>query len=409
MRSEAAGAVLVPEGTRCPVCGNAALHGVLDLGEVPVFCNVQADSREAARAAPTAPFRLAGCARCGHSFNAAFRPDRVEYAPAYDSSQHHSETFRAYADALATRLVETHGVRDGAVVDVGCGKGDLLKRICRAGGNRGFGFDASYEGDPRPADAAGVEFHTEFFDAALAGEIAPQLICCRHVLEHVADPLAFLRELGRALAAAPGSVLYLEVPNGALQLERRLLWDYIYEHFSYFSAASLRLALEAAGLEVLRLETGFGEQFLCADVRLREPPPGPVEADPASPFEALMAATAADFTERLDAWRRWRDALPEDPDATVLWGAGSKGVTFVNLLELVVPGPVSRIVDQNPNKHGRFVARTGQEIVAPEALRAVPPSQVVVMNAIYAGEISGWLAEREIRAELLDAMGAPPS
>ena len=58
---------------------------------------------------------------------------------------------------LRLSYVERSGPLAGrAVVDVGCGKGDLLKLICRLGENRGHGFDVSYDGDPNPADAPGV-------------------------------------------------------------------------------------------------------------------------------------------------------------------------------------------------------------------------------------------------------------
>lgn len=394
----------------CPVCASAALVAIADLGEVPLFCNVQWNSRENARNAACEPMRLAGCPNCGHHFNAAFDPDRVEYAPAYDTSQHHSTTFRAYAEELARRLVDTYGLRGKAVVDIGCGKGDLLKLVCRLGGNRGFGFDVSYDGDPSPADAPGVVFRSAFFDASLSTDIAPDLVCCRHVLEHVSDPVAFLRSLADSLGGDRGRVLYIEVPNGELQLSSGLPWDYIYEHYSYFSLSSLRHALESAGLEVMRLSLEFGNQFLCADVRIGGNGVAPVSATLSdhSMRLTLMHGAGRRFTDFLQAWRTWAGALPQAADSTVLWGAGSKGVTFVNLLGLVAPEPIDRIIDQNPNKHGRYVARTGQVIAAPELLLQRPARTVLVMNEIYRPEIARWLLDHGAAVNLVGAMTYPP-
>ena len=395
-------------GSCCPVCGSTDLHDLLELGTIPIFCNVQSATPEQARLAKTAPFRLLGCLACGHSFNGAFDPGLVQYAPSYDTSQHFSATFRDYAEALGTRLVDTYSLHEAAVVDVGCGKGDLLKLICRKGHNRGFGFDQSYDGEAQPADAPGVTFRTEFFDAGLAEEISPALICCRHVLEHVAEPVAFLEELAKAVAARPGATLYIEVPNGELQIRGRLIWDYIYEHYSYFSLASLRHALDAAGFEILRLETGFGDQFLCADVCLqtgRIQAPGPAQ-DPG--LQQAMLVAADSFAELLGSWREWANRLSDDEGATVLWGAGSKGVTFLNLLGLSSPRPIHWIVDQNPNKQGRFVAGTGQEIVAPERLIGARVHSVVIMNDIYRDEISTRLAAQGTNARVISAMAAPP-
>ncbi|MGB5194034.1 MAG: hypothetical protein WBN70_13700, partial [Polyangiales bacterium] len=71
-------------------------------------------------------------------------------------------------------------------------------------------------------------------------------------------------------------------------------------------------------------------------------------------------------------------------DRVVAWGAGSKGNTFLNL----VGKDISAIVDINPKKLGKFVAGTGQPIIAPTELVEVKPSMVVIMNPIYEGEIS---------------------
>jgi SAM-dependent methyltransferase len=391
----------------CPVCRSPDVVDIIDLGEVALFCNVQWPTRDEALRAASAPMRLVGCTACGHHFNDAFEPGRLRYAPSYDTSQHHSTTFRAYAQSLAERLVDTYDLRRKAVVDVGCGKGDLLKLICRLGENRGHGFDVSYDGETDPIDAPGVTFHTTFFDAAQANDIAPALVCCRHVLEHVAHPVSFLRGLGEALSGHADRTLYLEVPNGELQLTTGLLWDYIYEHYSYFSEASLRRALIEAGFEVLRLEPTFGNQFLSAEVRLVQ---GAIQAPPRTDPHAgreHMDHAAARFLRLLDHWRGWASALPQDADATVLWGAGSKGVTFVNLLGLAAPVPIDRMIDQNPNKHGRFVARTGQVIVPPESLISRPAQTVLLMNDIYREEISQWLRQNGIRAQVVSAMMAP--
>jgi len=390
--------------TACPVCGSPDLVDIIDLGDVPLFCNVQWPSRAQALMVASAPMQLVGCPSCGHHFNAAFEPDRLQYAPAYDTSQHFSATFRAYAESLAARLINAYGVNGKAVVDVGCGKGDLLKLICRLGGNRGFGFDVSYEEDANPSDAPGVTFRNTFFDAAQSADIAPALVCCRHVLEHVADPVSFLRGLGQALGGHTDRVLYVEVPNGAMQLSAGLLWDYIYEHYSYFSAESLRHALVAAGFEILRLEPSFGDQFLCADVRLRASDTQDRPGHRADLARKQMRQAAARFTQILEHWRRWAAALPQHEESTVLWGAGSKGVTFVNLLGLTAPVPIERMIDQNPNKHGRFVARTGQIIAPPDSLIGRPVKTVLLMNDIYRNEVSRWLDEHAVQTSVISAM-----
>ena len=385
---------------RCPVCRQQSARPLLDLGEGPVFCNVQWSSREEALRATRGPIKLYSCTACGHTYNAAFDPARVAYAPGYENSQHFSAVFRSYAERLVDRLIDAYGVRGRAVVDIGCGRGDLLALICERGGNRGFGFDPSYAGAPAGDDDRKFTISREYFNVSHAAAIQPGLVCCRHVLEHVEDPVAFLREIRQMLAAAPNSVLYLEVPNGEHLLTAGGLWDYLYEHVSHFSMRSLHAAFEAAGFEVLRLTADFGGQFLCADVR----PSTVAQAGAAAPAPVVdLANASAALQGKLTHWRRWADEARTRAHPVSLWGAGSKGVMFLNLLDLMAPQPVDWIIDQNPGKHGRFVSGTGQRIDAPALLADSGVRQIVLMNEIYQHEVRAQLAQQGLEIELLIA------
>jgi hypothetical protein len=57
-------------------------------------------------------------------------------------------------------------------------------------------------------------------------------------------------------------------------------------------------------------------------------------------------------------------------------------------------------VDISPNKHGKFIAGTGQEIVSPDFLVGYDPDDVLVMNPVYEREISSQLREMGIDARV---------
>jgi hypothetical protein len=217
------------------------------------------------------------------------------------------------------------------------------------------------------------------------------------VLEHVEDPIAFLQTLRTTIEACGDAVLYLEVPSGEELLSSLGLWDYLYEHVSYFSAESLEAVLHAAGFEVLAMRRDFGGQFLCADARVARRSIAGRRL--AGQSEASIRASAQSMLERLDHWKRWAADLPQGAGVS-LWGAGSKGVMFLNLLGLDAPEKIDRVVDQNADKHGRFVSGTGQEIVAPEAMRGSGVEQIVLMNGIYESEVRQRLQNLGIAARL---------
>ena len=58
-------------------------------------------------------------------------------------------------------------------------------------------------------------------------------------------------------------------------------------------------------------------------------------------------------------------------------------------------------MDINPHKHGKFLAGSGLEIVSPDALGALRPEVVLVMNSIYSEEIRRDLAARSLHPELI--------
>ena len=69
----------------------------------------------------------------------------------------------------------------------------------------------------------------------------------------------------------------------------------------------------------------------------------------------------------------------------VVWGAGAKGTTFLNLVD--GSDRVDGVVDLNPRKQGGFVPGTGHRIDAPAALAGTEWERVIAMNSVYADEI----------------------
>ncbi len=364
---------------------------------VPVHCNVLWPTREAALSAPKGDIRLAFWPACGHIFNIAFDPGLVTYTEAYENSLHFSPRFQQFAEGLADRLIARYDLRGRDVIDVGCGKGDWLKLLVTRGGNRGIGFDRSYdptlESETLPA---GLSFVQDFFSEQYA-HLPADLLTCRHVLEHIEQPLAFVAGIRRAVR--PGTLVYFEVPNALYTLRDMGIWDIIYEHCSYFSAASLSYVFLREGFDVLAVDEAYGGQFLGIEARPSSEPRvlSPVPPNDLTEMAEVVVGFGRRYTEKVAFWKARLEDLAARGKKVVAWGAGSKGVTFLNTLQA---GQVDCIVDINPRKHGRFVAGTGQVIVGPEALQARRPDVVLVMNPLYVEEIRQMLAGFGLDPEL---------
>jgi hypothetical protein len=203
-----------------------------------------------------------------------------------------------------------------------------------------------------------------------------------------------------AMAVAGRPILYLEVPSGEQLMRDIAVWDYIYEHYSYFTRGSLAHALAEAGFEVLDLREDFGGQFLCAEARVRLG----ASREPSVAWSGLDVASARSaLGAKLNRWRDWAGALHSGGRTATLWGAGSKGVMFVNLLGLVSPGPLGYAIDQNPSKHGRYLAGGGQVVAGPSRLRDQPVDELVIMNPIYRDEIARQLEQFGVSPDVVTA------
>jgi SAM-dependent methyltransferase len=365
---------------RCPLCGGQ-LSVFVERPGVPVHQNIPLESATAARAAARGDLRLACCHSCGFIVNVAFRPELLEYGARYENDQTHSPSFEQHTEALVASLVD-EGVRGQFIVDIGCGQGQFLRRLCVAGDNRAVGFDPSYRG-AGSIDDGRVTFVREFYTGQPTARPA-DLVLCRHVLEHVADPMALLGHIRRALGSERSSRLAFEMRSVDWILDGGVVQDLFYEHCSYFTPESLGFAFERAGFSNFAATRFFGGQYLWA---VADHSPGQHPAAHPAPERVVLAADRyrAQEIRRIASLRSDLERL-RAKGPVAIWGAGAKGVTFLHLAD-PDGAIVDCTVDVNPRKQGMFVAGTGHPIVSPEEINARGVRHVVVMNPNYIEEV----------------------
>jgi hypothetical protein len=369
---------------------------------VPVHQNVLFDTATAARAVARGELDVRVCPACGFVFNAAFDPGLVDYGPAYENSQNHSPAFIAHLEERAAHLVVERGVRGGRVVEVGCGKGAFLGMLLAHPLNRSeaVGFDPAYTGPPE-AFGGRARFVPDFYGPATA--VPADAVVCRHVIEHVPDPVDLLRTVRAGVGTSGGTRVFFETPCAEWILRNRVPWDFFYEHCSLFTPHSLALALRRAGFGVTAVRHVFGGQYLWAEGGTLEP--DNAFSGAGAEVLDLARAFAVEEQSRVSGWRALVDEL-RSRGPVLAWGAGAKGVTFCNLAD-PERSRLAGVVDVNPAKQGKFLPGTGHPIVAPAG--AAGAAAVLVFNPNYLDEIRATVGRLNPTAAVIDPMQeAPP-
>jgi SAM-dependent methyltransferase len=329
------------------------------------------------------PTEVSVCDRCGHVQS----PDLPDVQAFYDhdyrislQSDDHDQLYEAGPGGPVFRtqhqaaLLVTLDLPPGArLLDFGAAKAATTRKLMAQ----------------RPDLSPHVFDVSEDYRDHWAGWIAPEaqatyrlpqdwtgrfdLVTAHFVLEHVADPVAVLRDLARCLA--PEGRLFFTVPDPIGNPGDLLVAD----HLNHFVVSSLQAALQAAGLSALSIRQDL---FRGAHVVLAKagdpspvPVPAPVPVSGAVPVPEQGPATARAL---LGQWDRLLTGLAaalrapgsgETPPRIAIYGAGFYGVLFA---PLVGPGLVC-FLDRNPHLQGSRIE--SRPVLAPEAC---PPVDLVV-------------------------------
>lgn len=387
----------------CPVCRSSIVLEFDTRDKVPIFMNRRYSDRAEARHAACGTLRMSGCLDCGFVWNAAFNPGIIVYDSSYENDQTHSPAFRAHVGERADRIAAFAQGGQTGIVEVGCGQGGFLALLAERVGSGGelAGFDPAWRGAPG-AGPAGAHIYADYFDARTAATLpaAPNIIVSRHTIEHIPDPVDFLRSLRESVDDGEDTHLFLETPCVAWILDNGQVQDLFYEHCTLFTRSSLHQALAAAGYEEISVTHVFGGQYLWAEART-----GPVDLSGhrqgqvrAEIDEAHLRAWQSKKADFVSEWSGIVDAAASK-GPVYIWGAGGKGVTFAMLID---PSGerLSAAIDNNPGKQNCFLPLTGVPVLASTAL---PPagSTIIVMNPNYLGEIISQTKTEGVEANFL--------
>lgn len=212
----------------------------------------------------------------------------------------------------------------------------------------------------------------------------------RHVLEHLSNPLECLKKIRNILA--PNGVMYIEVPDSQ-DIAPSLSRFYHHEHLLYFTNQILNSYLRSSGFSPLICErfnaNPVGSGFAYSVLRAVSVAGQSMELDSFPGYakqvylenkirnDACFHSLFASICQRL---RR----LKKSQKIIGLFGAGPH---TMDVLELLAKEniPWSKIFDNNPNKHGKFMC--GIPIVKPDENTLKSVDCLLVSSAEFENEM----------------------
>jgi SAM-dependent methyltransferase len=384
---------------QCPICSERT-PAVLDRPlEMPILMNRIYASAVEGRAAARGPLEFVACRRCGFTWNRAFNPALIVYNEEYENDQAYSPAFRAHMSARAKDVIDSvPSTEEISYLEVGCGQGRFLGEVARSAGDRlraAEGFDPAWRGE-EGVGPEGSRIYRRYFDIDTVSLLhhSPNVVATRHTIEHVQDPIAFLRAIREALGQRSQARIWVETPCVSWILRNRAMHDFFYEHCSLFTENALAYALAAAGFASPSVTHVFGGQYLWGTAVASEN----VEAMP------LETSTEHAFLEtvRKEFINRWKREMEDAANVgkVALWGAGAKGVSFSLLID-PEQKMIDHVIDVNPGKQGHYLPGSGLRVISPRESAERRPGTVFVMNPNYLEEISETAQEVGLIARLV--------
>lgn len=385
----------VKHRSTCRLCESPRVELVVDLEPIPLSEAYTTD-RALARTAPRYPVDVFMCAECGH----VQQLDVIDSTNLWDSYSYFSGNAKGmpeHFEEVAREALSEHCPPPGSlVVDIGSNDGSLLKPFKRAG-YRVLGVDPAVD-VAQQANEAGIPTIPALMSLDLAWQIRAEhgpasIVMAFNVFAH-ADNLGEMADSIRAMLADDG-LFFFEAQYLLDIIDGVLIATIFHEHMSHHSVKPMVHFLDRHGLELIaakRAPIQHGSLIGTVQIKGGTGPVGPsvgellrLEAD--RHLDDLQ--TLRDFNAHV---KRLRDrtielvgGLKGAGKSIAAYGAARSGPTLIAQLGLA--GMIEYIVDDHPQKVGKYESGDAIPVVPTAELYARRPDYTLILAWVHAQKI----------------------
>lgn len=356
----------------CRLCSGAFFGQKLTLAPTPL-ANELKSRKETALSAEVFPLNLVMCSACRHiQLEHIVSPVRLFSEYVYQSGT--SLTFREHFQKLALKIVSFPLAENAKVLEIGSNDGILLKAL-EEQGLQAFGLEPSalLVDKCRNDHLTVVESYLDEHGINEIRKLSPEVdvVIGNNVFAHIDDMNAAFEQVYSILIE--NGLFIFEVAH-LLKLIEKGIFDTIYhEHMSYHSVFSLKIFLENKGFSIADVEEipthGGSIRVIARKGYLNEGPSASVtgiikrEVDAGITEPTIFSALA----QQISLLRhRIHEELKDLSEYAIYgYGAPAKLVTFISEIGLERL-EILAVVDDNLDKQGKFLPRSGFEIISSE-------------------------------------------
>ncbi len=361
----------------CPACGHQLAVAFLEPFRQPLATIAWPKSEEQARAMQQLPHTFVRCTDCGHVYNRDFCYENVPYSEKpnlmFNQGQIWTNHLIQTADLLTGYLP-----KGGTAIEIGCGEGHLLRHMAAKRQDARFiGFD------PSGAFATDGRFQgrPELFLPELHLEhLQPDLLICRHVIEHLVNPLGFLQAIQfYASRFNLRTRIYLETPCVDRAIENGRVVDFYYEHYSHFTTQSFTKMIQRTSHEIDLLTHNYNREVISGIVRVGNQQAWLEIDHQATDFRQQAQISEDLLAIQLEQWIAQGKRI-------AVWGGTGKAAVFINRYRLDAKR-FPLVVDSDPAKVDTFVPGQGQRIRFRDHLLQHPVDIIIIPMAWRAQDV----------------------
>jgi len=356
----------------CAICGTD-LEAAIDLPGLPLtdtYCREPIEN-----SLPGIDQKLLYCPSCGHGQLEVQIAPEVLYGTNYCFRTSASSTARKGTQFFMSVLEEVASGRHfRCVLDLGCNDLYLLSQLKERADVR-IGIDPVWKGCESDREDASILVYgsnIEDIDLSMLPQ-KPDLVVCRHTLEHVFDPATILNLLLES--AAPDALFVFEVP-GFDGLISRFRFDQVFhQHLQYFSLASFARLLDNLGASLLLSRENYHDWGALAVVFARSASANVHEADARRPSLSDIHDRYHLFRQQMMASSAMLSAL----SGTTTYGYGAAQMLPVLAYHMKTDfGQLAAVLDDDPSKDGIQYWNLPVKIMLPGRVKDISEGSVLV-------------------------------